>query len=366
MGMCCINCFDDEVLKERIKQEGVIGNCDYCKAKHVACVDASELQSAFKKFLDVYDKTIRGVYRPEDEDVMDYGQPLHQLIQEDWHVFSDEIEDNNHYAELVKDIFAGYCDNPESELDVEDGFFSRYDESMYQYTVEELWFEFCKSIKTENRFFSNYFFNGEDMAELLSKSSRVVKKDVSKSLFRARNGVGKCKYGNIKPYPISEMGAPSSEKAGNGRANPKGIAYLYIASSVDTAIAEMRPVKNAQISVSKVSLEEDISVVDFSGQISTSSPFEVENLRQEWEHIHLMQQIGEYFSVPIDPALSDIEYVPTQFISEYIKSLGYDGFIFQSSLGSGLNYVLFDQKKTKISRPNLYTVTDIQYKFGKR
>jgi hypothetical protein len=364
--MCCINCFDDEILKERIEQEGVIEDCDYCKAKHVACVDASELQSVFEKFLDIYVKTIRGVHFPVDECIMDYGQSLHKLIQEDWHVFSDEIEDNNQYPELMKDIFAGYCDNPESELDVESEFFSRYDECMDQYTVQELWFEFCESIKNKNRFFSNRFFNGEDMANLLSKSSRIVKKDASKPLFRARNGGKKSKDEKIKPYPISQMGAPSSEKAGNGRANPKGIAYLYLATSVDTAIAEMRPVKNTKISVSKVSLLEDILIIDFSGKISSSSPFEVENLRQEWEHIHLMQQIGEYFSMPIEPALSDIEYVPTQFISEYIKSLRYDGFVFQSSLGSGLNYVIFHQKKTKISRANLYTVTDIQYKFEKR
>jgi len=366
MGMCCINCFDDEVLKERIEQEGVIENCDYCKAKHIACMDASELQSTFERFLDMYIKIIRGVHFSVNEDIMDYGQSLHKLIQEDWHVFSDEIEDNNQYAELMKDIFAGYCDYPESELDIKNQFFSRYDECMGQSTVQELWFEFCDSIKTKNRFLNNYFFYGEDMEGLLSKSSRVIKKDVSKSLFRARIGGKRGKNGNFRPYPISQMGAPSSEKTGNGRANPKGIAYLYLASSIDTAIAEVRPVKSAQISISNVSLQEDISIVDFSGEILSCSPFEIDDLRHEWERINLMEKIGEHFSMPIDPVLSDIEYVPTQFISEYIKSLGYDGFIFKSSLGSGLNYVLFDQKKTKIRRSKLYSVTDIQYEFEKR
>lgn len=78
-----------------------------------------------------------------------------------------------------------------------------------------------------------------------------------------------------------------------------------------------------------------------------------------------MYQIGEYFSMPIEPSLSDIEYAPTQFISEYIKNLGYDGFVFQSSLGTGLNYVLFDPGKVKISRADLYTVTEIEYSFIK-
>lgn len=366
VGLCCSNCFDDEVLKQRIEQEGVIDDCDYCKTRHVACLDASELQSLFVKFLDIYVITGRGVHFHEAECVMDYGQALHKLIQEDWYVFSDEIEQTDQCVILIKDIFAGYCYEPEIELNVSNEFFSRYDEGMDQYTVQELWFDFCESIKNKNRFFSNHFFNGEDMAKLLSKSSRVVKKGTSKPLFRARNGGKKYKDGRFKAYPVSQMGAPRSEIAGNGRANPKGIAYLYLATSIDTAIAEVRPAKNSPISVSKVLLQEDISIVDFSGQISNPSPFKVENIRQEWERIHLMQQIGEYFSMPIDSALSEIEYVPTQFISEYIKSLGYDGFVFQSSLGPGLNYVIFVQKKAKISRANLYTVTDIQYKFEKR
>ena len=363
MGMCCSNCFDDEILKKRIVLEGIVENCGYCKSRHVLCVDASDLQAEFERFCDIYASSRRGVHFNDDECILDHGRQLHELIQEDWHIFSEEIEKFDQCAELTKDIFSGYCYEPEAELDVSTGFFSRYDKGMDQYTMPEFWFDFCESIKHKNRFFNNSFLDREEAEKLLSKSVRIVKKDEANSLFRARIGGKQRKYGKVMPYPASQMGAPSSVQAGNGRANPKGIAYLYLATNIDTAIAEVRPVKNAQISVSKVSLLGDIKVVDFSGQLYVPSPFAMRNLRQELERTHLLKQIGECFAMPIDPASTDIEYVPTQFISEYIKNLGYDGFVFQSSLGSGLNYVIFDPKKAEVQEANLYRVKDIQYIF---
>ena len=363
MGLCCRNCFADAVLKQRIGQEVIRENCDYCNTRDTFCVDASELQSEFAKFCDIYLESRQGRHFPEGECILDHGRYLHELIQEDWHVFSEELDALGQCAKLTKDIFLGYCYEPDRELDVGTGFFSKYDEAMDQYTMPEFWFDFCESIKHKNRFFNDSFLDREEAEEILSKSARTINKHDYKSLFRARIGGKKLKFGKIKPYPISQMGAPSSIQAGNGRANPKGIAYLYLATDVDTVISEMRPVKNAQLSVSKVSLLEDISVVDFSGQISIPSPFGMNALRQEADRMHLLQQIGEYFSMPIDPASTDIDYVPTQFISEYIKSLGYDGFVFQSSLGSGLNFVIFDPQKAKIRKAQLYNVTDIQYKF---
>ncbi len=35
-------------------------------------------------------------------------------------------------------------------------------------------------------------------------------------------------------------------------------------------------------------------------------------------------------------------YLPTQKVSNHIKSLGYDGFIYNSSLCDGINYLLFN------------------------
>lgn len=277
MGMCCSNCFDDEILEREIEENGVVGDCEYCQSKSVLCVDASALQEKFAKFLNIYVEARSGIHF--------HDQLLHELIQEDWHIFSDEIEDNGEYAQLTKDIFSDYCLNPEIRLDVENEYFSRFDTAINRYTVQEQWVEFCDSIKNKNRFFSNRFINKQDMEKLLSQRLFVGK--ASEKLFRARNGGEKNRKGELKAYPKSKMSAPSPEKTGNGRANPKGIAYLYLATSEDTAIAEIRPVKNANISVAKVSLLADLKLVDFSRRVVFSSPFVVEGLKEEWERRQL-------------------------------------------------------------------------------
>jgi hypothetical protein len=48
------------------------------------------------------------------------------------------------------------------------------------------------------------------------------------------------------------------------------------------------------------------------------------------------------FSWPVTKSDSKSEYAPTQIISEFIKSKGYNGIIYKSSLTQGHNYVLFN------------------------
>ena len=50
------------------------------------------------------------------------------------------------------------------------------------------------------------------------------------------------------PYPPKRM-MPIKGKSSEGRANPRGITYLYLANNKDTACAEVRPYKGAFISV---------------------------------------------------------------------------------------------------------------------
>ena len=39
------------------------------------------------------------------------------------------------------------------------------------------------------------------------------------------------------------------------------------------------------------------------------------------------------------------EYIPLQYIAEYIKSIGYDGFLYGSVVGPGANLVMFNNVK---------------------
>ena len=63
--------------------------------------------------------------------------------------------------------------------------------------------------------------------------------------------------------------------------------------------------------------------------------------------------------------LNKIEYVPLQFVAEYIKGLGFDGIVFSSiTMENQYNYVIFnydDIDERNIINMNYREVTEIKY-----
>ncbi len=79
-----------------------------------------------------------------------------------------------------------------------------------------------------------------------------------------------------------------------------------------------------------------------------------------WEICHL------FFSRP--NYKDEFEYLPTQYLCEYIRELGYDGIRFCSSVKKGgINVVIFDtEAKTKpyiVSNSKVVKVKDINVEF---
>ena len=69
------------------------------------------------------------------------------------------------------------------------------------------------------------------------------------------------------------------------------------------------------------------------------------------------------FSIPTSNTNFNSDYVPTQIIAEFIKSLGYDGIAYKSSLGNGDNIVLFDLDMATIKENNIYKVKKVEFSF---
>ncbi len=82
--------------------------------------------------------------------------------------------------------------------------------------------------------------------------------------------------------------------------------------------------------------------------------------------IQLKKVISKDLSKPIRRYDSDIEYIPTQYICEFIRLIiGVDGILFNSSLHSnGQNLVVFDQDKMECLDVKKYLVTELSIKFG--
>ena len=71
--------------------------------------------------------------------------------------------------------------------------------------------------------------------------------------------------------------------------------------------------------------------------------------------------LGRELSKPIDPNMTSIDYVPTQYLTELIRTQGYDGIIYPSALGKNgtKNIVLFSERNVECQDVTIYEVDDI-------
>ena len=137
---------------------------------------------------------------------------------------------------------------------------------------------------------------------------------------------------------------PLPRKAREGRANPKGIPYLYLATDQNTCLAELRPQKGDQLSCAQFRVLKDLRVVDcysvpkHIGMVTCifRPPESAEDIESA-----IWTMINDSYSRPTRPDDEHSLYIPTQVLAEFFKSQGFDGVCYKSGLGDGYNMVLF-------------------------
>lgn len=217
--------------------------------------------------------------------------------------------------------------------------------------------DFKKEIIYNNRFFPkhniidvvkkqalNYKFILKKDAELYR--SRIFKDDFSKQEVNGDEIVG---------YDEKNSMAPNPEIAKAGRANPEKISYLYTSEDINTSIKEVRPMICSFVSVAEIKTLCDLTLFDISNFKSTNN----DNVK-----------VNEFFSLNYGFSAinhgNDIDYIPTQYIAELLKNLGFDGIKFESSLNKGgINITLFNHQDTcKFIKSKLYFISDIDVKYS--
>jgi hypothetical protein len=164
------------------------------------------------------------------------------------------------------------------------------------------------------------------------------------------------------PYTPERM-KPCQDRASEGRANPKGIPYLYLATCRQTALAEMRAGKGSLISVGLFKARRDLRIVNCMTDDKTYIYLDHEPPAGERER-SVWTAIDKAFATPLTPSDDVAEYVPTQILAELFKIHGFDGVAYRSSLGPGHNIALFDLEAAElIDRCSLFKVKDVCYEF---
>ena len=327
---CCQKCFGCDFLSSHIEVVSeVVGCCSLCGSENVYTIMASSLGDLFTPLIDLY----------ESDD--NSGMSLIELIRRDWKLFIEIPSErmNQFFSEITKYDVQTF-ENYQPVLN---------DEKIYD------WEEFKEELKHENRFFPKSFPKPYKFSELLSYLS-VATDHRLKNLYRARIN----KKSEVA-YPIEEMGAPPKNIASSGRANPVGITCLYVASTVKTALSEVRPHKGDLVSIADFSVIERLNLVDLRDPRKSILPFiysETE-LRIIYSGLNLLEILGHELTKPISQHKAELEYLSSQYLCEFIKSQGYDGVLYKSSLGDGDNYAIFDEANIAGEGVSVIEVTDI-------
>jgi len=164
------------------------------------------------------------------------------------------------------------------------------------------------------------------------------------------------------PHPPKRM-YPRSGRAKEGRANPRGIPYLYMASNKETAMAEVRPWIGSHVSVSQFKTMKDLKIVNCTSDRSSFIYYFKEPPPKEREEA-VWADIDRAFSRPITPSDDVDDYVPTQIIAELFKANEFDGIGYRSSLGKGYNVVLFDISVAEPINGFLFELRGIEFNFN--
>ncbi|MBE6815386.1 MAG: RES domain-containing protein [Ruminococcaceae bacterium] len=162
----------------------------------------------------------------------------------------------------------------------------------------------------------------------------------------------------FKGYDSKQSGPPPKEKTPAGRANPECIRYLYLCEDAQTPVYEVHPTIGQEVSIARFKTKKPLKIYD----LTLSLPNKHKN--PDYDTPSLYDAIGKNFSIPNTGEA--IQYLPTQYISEEIKKLGFDGLRFNSSLRQGgINVVLFDPEVCNVQSSDIVKVDSIEIKTRK-
>jgi hypothetical protein len=285
---------------------------------------------------------IIGIYKRDTD-----GKTLVEFLKEDWKLF--ERLDSAHAKELLSDIL--------DDGEIVRAKFKTVDERTAKGLTD--WENLRVELMHSNRYFPKTDVDLEVLRELLPHLL-IDQADISQKWYRAR-----IQASEVAIAP-AEMGAPPPRLASHGRANPAGIPYLYVASTPDTAISEVRPHRGDLVSVAEIELEPGLTIVDLRHPRKSVSPFmltDSQAVAKMCEDVQFLERLGEELTRPILPKSAAYDYIPSQYLCEFAKNCGFDGVMYRSSVDGGVNLAVFDPSKSKVQSVSVQSVSRVTVQF---
>jgi len=312
----CVNCFKDNELQGFISSSKILGDCKVCNSTKVPLLDISELLDFFQELFSNFRITGTGI-------------SLKSKINGDWNFFSSDRTATIILNETLRRVSTVLATSEDS-VDYNENITENYSH----------WEALKNELKWTKRFLINIEHITDDLGwDGFFNTQFELKPDIN--LYRARVHH---KHGQLA-YSPAEMMAPEPQIVKSGRANPLGIPFLYLSDNPETVLYEVRASYLDELSIGTFHLKEQyksVKIVDFTENASLFQPGKVnETIKARL----LREKISLDLSKPMRRYDTELDYIPTQFICEFIKTFtGSSGIRFNSSLHpSGKNVVIFDQ-----------------------
>lgn len=344
---CCRNCFADKVIASTA-HTSTIGKCDFCHSANVELLnlhsdDANDLRNLLTGILTVY------MPLPDNSD--GEGQYISEILHEELKIFSLQ---HASIKEFLKDIlindysdYSAYLERPvtiPSSTIEQNSFLGK-----------SSWDEFSHKLKIENRFHAE-LFHGKHFESFLKGLENTI--DANTQLYRARVWI------HDRGYSKKEMGAPPPDKATAGRINPEGMSYLYLSADKDTTLYETRALIYDRVTIGKFKLADSnqhLKIVDLT-RIDQYILSESDDCTLYVVNKNHLTSISKQISKAQRRYEKSIEYVPTQYICDFIKSKGYDGIKYASTVKEGgINYAIFNPTHLKCCSIETKEIANITY-----
>lgn len=356
--LCCSNCFADVEIKAIIDGKNATGVCDFCGSHNSNIYDIGADQTLTELFDGLLD-----IYTPESNLPANFPREQKDLIVNflcnNWHIFN--IKPDAIYKLITAICFDRYNEQPDL-FDRPVGIIQMQDTDYLEENSilkNNCWNDFVKGIKHKNRFHSDYI-NIDKLFLFL----RCAVKSHSKGEVMYRSRISP----NEKGFRRAEMGPPPESKIIGGRVNPTGISILYLSDSKETTLYEIRAGLYDFVTIGRFKLTKDVEVISLA-DIGRISPFigldygfDYTQYAVNLEHLTM---IAQEIAKPLRN-VDTLDYLPTQYISDFIRSKGYSGIEYISTMyKNGINLAVFDPSLFKCTGTSVYDVKSISYSYTK-
>lgn len=355
--ICCKECFKDSEIRAAIEMVGHGGDCPICGTKNTWLYD-SDFDADKTNVGELLDSILE-LYVPESQLPIAYPENETAMLEErllkDWNIFSGTSDS---IKKIVREYVSTSLELDSKIMEEKVGIPQLFDEAyLQQHSIMGMhsWSDFKKYMRNENRFHGQYM-NLEILRGVLEETEISISKGTK--FFRAR-------VSSEKGYSRQQMWAPPDDVASPGRANSKGQSCLYLSSHKKTTVKEIRARAFDYVTIATFQLKRDIKVLDLSS-IVHGSPFyanidKVEYMLNEG----ILSQIQDDLAKPMSRLDSDLDYLPTQYISDFAKYLGYDGVKYLSTFDqASYNVALFDSSACNCTYHRTFLIGNLDYKMS--